>query len=196
MYEAKPAALDGALEAAPEAAAPDAATKAAGAETVLFAAELRPNRSSTRRAVKWLAIAMALCMAPVALGFSLLGAWPVFGFMGLELVALVLLLGFNLRRTGVVERVQVTDRRVHLERINHWGRREAWSFPRHWARVKLVGSDDRDCRLEVRSHGRVVALGGFLTADERREVWAAMNRFVSAVCAPARIQPGISAGPS
>jgi uncharacterized membrane protein len=158
----------------------------ADTETVLFAAELRPNRSGNRRAIKWLAVLLGLAMVPVALGFSLLGAWPVFGFMGIELVALVALLHFNFRRAGVVERVRVTDRQVQLERINPWGQREAWAFPRHWARVWLVGSDDRDCRLEVRSHGRVVPLGGFLTPDERREVWAAMNRFVSPVCAPAR----------
>jgi uncharacterized membrane protein len=157
-------------------------------DSVLFAAELRPNRSSTPGAIKWLALLVGIAMVPVALGFFLLGAWPVFGFMGLELALLVALLHFNFRRSGVVERVQVTERQVHLERINHWGRREAWSFPRHWARVKLTGTDDRDCRLEVRSHGRVVPLGGFLTPGERREVWSAMNRFVSAICAPAKIQ--------
>lgn len=162
-------------------AAPDTATDA-----VLFSAELRPNRSSTAGAVRVLGIILAAAMAPVALGFSLAGAWPVFGFMGLELVAVVVLLRFNHRRSGVVERIAVTERQVHLERINHWGRREAWSFPRHWVRVKLLRAEAPDSRLELRSHGRVVPLGGFLTPAERHELWSAMNRFVSAICAPAR----------
>ena len=155
-------------------------------ETVLFQAELRPNRSSTSRTARRLGVILAITMVPVALGFTLAGAWPVFGFMGLELVALVALLHYNLRRSSVVERVRVTERQVHLERVNPWGRREAWSFPKHWARVKLTGAAADNCRLEIRSHGRVVPLGGFLTADERRQLWQALSRFISALCAPAR----------
>jgi uncharacterized membrane protein len=158
-------------------------------ETVLFSAELRPNRSSTARALKWLALLLAAAMTPVALGFSLLGAWPVFGFMGLELVALVALLHFNHRRSGIVERIAVTERQVHLERVNHWGRRDAWAFPKHWVRVKLLRPDTPDCRLEIRSHRHVIPLGGFLTPAERHEVWSALSRHVSAVCAPARPRP-------
>lgn len=165
--------------------APETATT----ETVLFSAELRPNRSSTAKAVKWLALILGSIMVPVALGFSLIGAWPVFGFMGLELVALVALLHFNHRRSGIVERVAVTERQVHLERINHWGRRDAWTFPKHWVRVKLLRPDMPDCRLEIRSHRHAIPLGGFLTPAERHEVWSALSRHVSAVCAPARPRP-------
>jgi len=153
-------------------------------DDVVFSAELRPNSSATKRAIKWLAIAICAVMVPVALIFGLVGAWPVFGFMGLELVALVLLLHFNHRRSGVVERIAVTERQLHLERVNHWGRREAWSFPRHWARVQLIGADAPNSRLEVRSHGHAVPLGAFLTSDERREVADALGRFLKGLCAP------------
>ncbi len=153
-------------------------------DSIVFSAELRPNRSSSRSALKWLALAATGVMVPVAVGFSLAGAWPVFGFMGLELVALVALLHFNHRRTRVVERIAVTERQLHLERINPWGQRESWSIPRHWARIKLIAADAPNSRLELRSHGHVIALGTFLTADERREVAGDLRRFVSAVCAP------------
>ena len=157
-------------------------------DTVVFSAELRPNRSSTRSAVKWLAIAAACIMVPVAFAFTLAGAWPVFGFMGLELVALVALLHYNHRRSAMVERIAVTEKQLVLERVNHWGRRESWTFPRHWARIKLIGAETRNSRLEFRSHGHAVTFGSFLTTEERAEVASALRRFLASVCAPARPQ--------
>lgn len=157
--------------------------------TVVFQAELRPNRSGSRRALKWMAMAVAGVMAVVAGGFTLAGAWPVFGFMGVELLALVALLHYNLRRTATVERIAVTEKQLHLERINHWGRHESWSFPRHWARVKLVGPDAPNGRLEFRSHGHAVIFGRFLTAQERSEIAVALYKFLASVCAPARPYP-------
>ena len=156
--------------------------------SVLFSVELRPNRSGNARAIKILSLIIAGVMAIVALGFGLLGAWPVLGFMGLEFVALVALLHYNLRRSAIIERIAVTERQLHLERINPWGRRERWSFPRHWARVNLVQPEAPNSRLEIRSHGHVIAFGRFLTSDERREIAKALRRLLSDVCAPARPQ--------
>lgn len=155
-------------------------------ETILFEAEMRPNCSSSRRALKVLGLTLSAVMVPVALGFSLAGAWPVFGFMGVELIALVALLHYNHRHGNVVERIAVTERHVRLERVNHWGRRENWAFPRHWARINLVGPGAPNSRLEVLSHGRKVALGSFLTATERHEIWSSLRRFLAVGALPAR----------
>ena len=69
----------------------------------------------------------------MALIFGLIGAWPMFGFMGLELVALISLLLHHHRKTTIIERIAVTDHQLHLERVSPWGRREI-------GRVYAIGS--------------------------------------------------------
>ena len=62
-------------------------------------------------------------MFPVALIFGLIGAWLVFGFMGLELVALISLLHHYHRKSKIVERIAVTNHH-YLELLSPWGRRK------------------------------------------------------------------------
>ena len=57
-----------------------------------------------------------------------------------------------------------------VERIAPCGRRHEWHFQRRWLQVNVDEDSERDCALELRSHGRALAIGAFLTPDERREV--------------------------
>ena len=145
-------------------------TAAQSSDGVLFQTELRPNRSSTPGAIRKLALVLCVALVPTGLVFVYVGAWPVFGFLGLEIVALVALLNYHHKRSYVIERIAITIDDLRVERINPWGRRSEWSFKRHWLQVNLDEDSERDCALELRSHGRVLAIGAFLTPDERREV--------------------------
>ncbi len=154
--------------------------------TLLYKTELRPNCSSNRRTLTWIGLAMAAAMAPISIGFGLMGAWPVFGFMGVELLAMLALLICNFRRNNLVERVIITKKQVHVEKVYHSGQFESWAFPRYWARVKLLQAETTTCQLEVSSHGYTVPLGNFLTAQERQKVWSELNQFISSMCYPKR----------
>lgn len=151
---------------------------------VLFEAELRPNRSSTPQAIRRLAMILCAVLVPAGLIFVYVGAWPVFGFLGLELVALVALLHYNHRHSYTVERIAITADDLTVERIDPWGRRHKWSFQRHWLQVNVGGETDRSCTLELRSHGRALTIGAFLTADERRQVAATLRDALRAACSP------------
>ena len=158
-------------------------------DPLVFSAELRPNCSATRQTVTWFTICAAAVMFPVVLIFRLVGAWPVFGFMGLELVALISLLHNHHRKSTIVERIAVTDHQLNLERVSPWGRREIRSCLRHWVRVRLVNPGKSDSRLWFLSHGNLISFGKSLTADERREVEAPLRQFVVNICAQTRPSP-------
>ena len=70
-------------------------TAARSSDGVLFQTELRPNRSSTPGAIRKLALVLCVALVPAGLVFVYVGAWPVFGFLGLEIVALVTLLNYH-----------------------------------------------------------------------------------------------------
>ncbi|MBM3582593.1 MAG: DUF2244 domain-containing protein, partial [Alphaproteobacteria bacterium] len=50
---------------------------------VLFAARLTPNRSASVKAINLMIALLAFVFFMTGLGFMLIGAWPVMGFLGL-----------------------------------------------------------------------------------------------------------------
>lgn len=156
----------------------------ATATDVLFTTELRPNRSATPGAVHRLALILCVILIPAGMIFIYVGAWPVFGFLGLELVALIVLLKLHHRRGYMVERIVLTAEDLSVERLDPWGRRQCWSFQRHWVQVNLENADDLNGNLELRSHGKALTIGAFLTPPERSEAASTLRRALLNVCRP------------
>lgn len=138
----------------------------------LFAAVLRPNRSAGVRAVNVTIALLAGVFFLTGLGFALIGAWPIFGFLGLDIALLYLALRWNLRAADAFESVTVTARALTIARVDHWGTRTTETFQPYWAQVAL---NAEQTRLEIRSHGRSLIVGGFLAPDERAEFAAALK---------------------
>ncbi len=139
---------------------------------VLFAARLTPNRSASVRAINLVIALLAVVFFLTGLGFMLIGAWPIMGFLGLEIVLLYLALRWNLLAAGRHETVTLTRTALTVERVDPWGNRSATSIEPYWARVEL-DADGR--RLEVRRHGKGIALGQFLAPEERVEFASALR---------------------
>jgi uncharacterized membrane protein len=132
----------------------------------LFAARLTPNRSASVKAINLVIALLAGVFFFTGLGFMLLGAWPIMGFLGLEILLLYLALRWNLLAAGRHETVTLTRAALTVERVDPWGKRSAETLEPHWARVEL---DERQGRLEIRSHGRGIVVGRFLAPEERAD---------------------------
>lgn len=146
-----------------------------------LAIELIPNCSLTPRQAA--ACFASLCVVSFAVAgfFAAQGLWPVLPFAGLEMAVLGWALGASLRRRRCTQTITVTDREIRVVTRNGKGSRSA-AFPRHWARVRLVGAPGwQPSRLVIESHGRTVEVGGLLTEEERRDLHARLQRVVGMV---------------
>lgn len=134
---------------------------------------LAPHRSASWRDNLYLVAAVAALALPIAVGWALLGFWIILPLCGLELLALLIGLYWSSHALLAREVVIVDDDVITIEA----GRREVerrFELPRHWARVLLQPGRGRahPQRLILRSHGRAVELGRFLTDDEREQAAA------------------------
>jgi uncharacterized membrane protein len=109
-----------------------------------------------------------------AIVFALMGAWPVLGFVGVE-IALVLgmLLAYRRRSARAVEWVLLAGNRLLVR--NAGDRREEVSLDPYWARVSLEERPGQVQRLFVTARGQRVELGRFLSEAERRDLAAALS---------------------
>jgi len=141
-----------------------------------FKAVLRPNRSGTLRGVHIFLICLLSVFIPTGVVFFFVGAWPVLGFMGGELVLLYFALSLSNRRSAAVECISLSEDALTVERINYRGEKKTWAFQPQWLRVEVVRPERAHTRLTLNSHGRSLSIGGFLTTDERLEVAEALKR--------------------
>ena len=134
----------------------------------LFAATLTPRRSLTptgKRVVIGLIAALALVPGLV---FYLAGAWPVVGFMGLDVLAIWAALAISSRRGRASEVVTLWPTALELKKIDARGGEETLSFAPADVRF-LVDRDynERVTGLWLKREDRKVPLGAFLSPDEK-----------------------------
>ena len=101
---------------------------------VHFATSLVPHRSLSPEGFKWLIRGAIAANLLIGLPMMLLGAWPVLGFMGLD----VWLLWFMFKRSYLdarrSETLLLTDRELIIDRVAPDGEREQHRLDAYWLR--------------------------------------------------------------
>src|SRR5665213_360088 len=153
---------------------------------VHFATSLSPHRSLSPEGFKWLIRGAVAANLMIGLPMFLLGAWPVMGFMGLD----VFLLWYMFKRSYLdarrSETLVLTDRELIVDRKSpsHGqidGEREEHRLDAYWLRVDL---DRESTRLVLSSRGNRVVIGRFLSPGEREEVADRLKAALIAMRAP------------
>ncbi|GLQ58182.1 DUF2244 domain-containing protein [Devosia nitrariae] len=134
----------------------------------LFAAVLTPHRSMSPKGI---AVVTGLVLVLVALpGLMLLsiGAWPVIGFMGIDVLAIAAALWLSLRQAKRREEVTVWPGRLEIVSITPKGDVAKANFKPTAVRLVIERDyDERTTGLKLKSAGADTEIGAFLTADEK-----------------------------
>jgi len=138
-------------------------------DQVPFVAELRPYRSLGRTGFMVLMGFVILVSFVAGIVFTLAGAWPVFGFFGLDVVIIYLAFRINYRDARLFERVELDRETLTITRVDPWGRAKSWSFNPYWVRFNYHNAERDEPELKLQSHGQELVFGGFLNEDEKTE---------------------------
>jgi uncharacterized membrane protein len=145
-------------------------------ETVVFSAVLRPHRSLGPRGFGILMMAIALCSFFVGFAFWLMGAWPVVGFCGLDVLLIQLAFHLNFRDARACEEVHLTHERLSVTQISPKGVARETGFNPYWARLEVERQPETGVTaLSIASHGARVVVGAFLPPVERESFATALS---------------------
>jgi uncharacterized membrane protein len=139
-----------------------------GDQPKLFSARLTPHRSLNRTG--FLVLMAFLCAVSFVAGvaFLLMGAWPVFGFFGLDVLVIYWAFRVNYRRGDASEEITVTPSELRVRRISHRGHVVEWVLNPLWVRLdQKTHAEFGIERLYLVSQGRHVSVGSFLGPDEK-----------------------------
>lgn len=139
-----------------------------GDEERVFAATITPHRSLGANAFRLVMGLVLLASVVSSLPFVIMGAWPVAGFFGLDLLALYIAFRVSFHRSRAFEEVILTRVQLLLRKVSHRGEAAEWRFNPLWTRL------DRDSdpefglqRLAIVSRGQRVLIAQALSAPER-----------------------------
>ena len=141
-------------------------------------AVLTPHRSLSRRGFILVMSLIAAINLVVGGMFYAIGAWPVVGFLGLDVLAIWWAFRVNFADARKAERIVVTEHELILERLSERRGREEQRFVRRWVRVELEEDTERDLigSLYLSVSGRRTAIGDFLPPDERKAFAGQLRR--------------------
>jgi uncharacterized membrane protein len=150
-------------------------------EPKLFSARLTPHRSLNR--IGFLVLMTFITAVSFVAGtvFWIMGAWPVFGFFGLDVLVIYWAFRVNFRRAAATEDITVTATELRVRRVSHRGHVVEWVLNPLWVQFEQKSHAEFGIeRLYLVSRGRRVSIGNFLGPDEKASFAKALRAALQA----------------
>ncbi len=127
-----------------------------------------------------MALVSAISFA-AGLAFLLMGAWPVFGFFGLDVLAIYWAFRVNFRHARASEEIRITAGELRVRRVSHRGHTIEFVLNPLWVRLEQkIHAEFGVEKLYLVSKGRRVAIASFLGADEKASFAKALTAALQA----------------
>ncbi|MEJ8574988.1 DUF2244 domain-containing protein [Microbaculum marinum] len=147
----------------------------AGTDREIFSAVITPHRSLSRRGFIVFMCVLGGVSFTAGIVFLSMGAWPVFGFFGLDVLLVWFAFRANYRAARARETIVVTESDLLVRRVSARGAVAEWRFNPYWVRID-TGRDHEGTltRLSLASHGRKLDIAYWLSPPEKTEFMHAL----------------------
>lgn len=140
-------------------------------EPTLFEARLQPHRSLTPMGFLAVMAVLAGVSFTAGIAFLMMGAWPVFGFFGLDVLLVYLAFRANFRAARAYEDIRVTPNLLAVRQVSARGDARESEFNPRWVRLETARDEDYGMmRMALVSRGATLVIGAFLGPRQREQV--------------------------
>jgi len=137
-------------------------------QPALFSALLTPHRSLNHTGFVVLMSFVSVISFAAGIVFCWMGAWPVLGFFGLNVLVIYWAFRINFRHALASEEITVTPSELRIRRISHRGHVMEWVLNPLWVQLDQTSDEEFGIeRLYLVSRGRRVSIASFLGPDEK-----------------------------
>jgi uncharacterized membrane protein len=150
------------------------------AEPTIFSALITPHRSLGSTGFLILMLTIGTLSFISGFAFILIGAWPVFGFLGLDVLLVFFAFRANYRAARAYEEVKVTASELTLRKVSQRGSVREWTLNPVWVQLdRIVHEEFGIERLFLVSQGRRLSIASFLGPDEKASFARALSNALS-----------------
>jgi len=149
-------------------------------EPTIFSAVLTPHRSLGHAGFMVLIALFGVVSFISGMAFLLLGAWPVFGYFGLDVLLLYWAFRLNYRQAAAYEQVTVTPTALKVRKVSPRGAAREWVLNPLWVKLDMTEIHEFGIeRLFLVARGKQLVIASFLGPDEKanfaKELGAALS---------------------
>jgi len=131
---------------------------------------LYPHRSLSPKGFLILMLCIIFVSFSIGAFFMLKGAWPVFGFFGLDVLLVYIAFKVNYHNAKRYEKIRLWENSLIIKKKSDNGKSNTWKFNPYWVRLEMKKSQSRSSDLNLSSHGKTISIGSFLSNQEKEEV--------------------------
>jgi uncharacterized membrane protein len=143
----------------------------------LFEATLTPHRSLGPRGFRILMVAVCALSTIVTIPFFLLRAWPIVGFMGLDVLGVYFAFRLNFRSARAREHFRLTYFELLFEREGVRGERRQWRLTPSFVRLERVDDEEYGPQqLTLHSRGQSWRIGRGVGPERKAEFAGGLAR--------------------
>jgi len=147
--------------------------------TVYLDAVLEPPRSLSPRGFNRVMLVFGCLSLIPGVAFYAMGAWPIVGFLGLDVLAVWAVFKLSFRSQTARTYVRVTADAVDVRKVDGWGRERRASLSSYFTRVEFDRSAQGPNALRLATSARAYPLGEFLTPRERETFARRLSQAIS-----------------
>ena len=134
-----------------------------------FHAVLLPHRSLSQPGFLIVMGVLGAVSFVAGIAFTLIGAWPVFGFFGLDVALVYIAFKLNYRAARATETIDVTRDDMTITQVSANGKqRRVTRMNPTWTRLETREWPDGSVDLALTTHGRSTPIARHLGSEERR----------------------------
>ncbi len=129
-----------------------------------------PKQSLTYKGLLFLMLFITIPASYIGISFYIIGAWPVLGFMGLEIIFIYIAFKVLFNRNGSYEHILLDKTKL---KIFYKSKKEVIKeveIEPTWLKVKIEDIYKNKNVLTLSSHGKKIVLGSFLIPEERQKL--------------------------
>jgi uncharacterized membrane protein len=146
------------------------------ADTPVFSALIKPHRSLNGEAYRILITCLCLATLVSSIPFMVMGAWPVAGYFGLDLIALLIAFRVNFRQAQAYEEVVLSYVELVLRQVSPRGETREWRLNPQWVRIERQDDEEFGLRhIAIVSGPTRIDVAGQLSPAERADFLQALE---------------------
>jgi uncharacterized membrane protein len=146
------------------------------ADPKIFSAVITPHRSLSPKGFLIFMVCLGGLSFISGISFVLMGAWPVCGFFGLDVLLVYIAFRANYRTGRAYEEVSVTAGELTVRKVDHRGGVHEFTLNPLWVRLERIVHEEFGIeRLSLVSRGQRLTIAGFLGPAEKASFASALS---------------------
>ena len=108
----------------------------------------------------------------ISISFMVFGAWPVLGFMVLDVLLLYVAFQTQYRQSDRGQEITISNDEIEIKYFKAGTCIKTILFNRYWAKLEHLNTLNRHSKLMFSSHGKFSEIGEFLSFKEKQKLVA------------------------